>query len=74
MNKDIEAYGVTVNEYAVWLNDDTCILRGGDGTINFKLYGIIRGNDSKPLTYFLNSYRDLDGFKLDEWIYYIKKI
>jgi hypothetical protein len=73
MSKDVTAYGVTVNEYIVWLDDYTAIIREG-GKPRFKLTGIIRGNDERPLTYFFNSYSQLDSFNLSQWIYYIKKI
>lgn len=73
MSKVINAYGVEVNESAVWLDDQTCILREG-GKINFKLTGIIRGEGLPPFTYFFHSYRQLESFVLCEWVYYIKAV
>lgn len=72
MNKNVTAYGVEVGEGHVWLDNSTCVLRGGK--INFKLTGIIRGQNEGPLTYFFNNYSQLDSFVLREWIYYIKEV
>jgi hypothetical protein len=72
MKKNIEAYGVEVGEGHVWLDDNTCVLRGGK--IRYKLTGLIRGCDLAPFTYFFNNYSQLDSFVLREWIYYIKEV